>query len=100
MPPKLAAAPKMAEPFYQSREWHATKALKRAEGNVWCARCGSTERLILDHIVERKDGGPDFDPSNLEWLCHAHHQAKTAAARARRARGEGGGQKSGRRTAP
>lgn len=87
MPPKLGAMPKVAEGFYQSREWEATKRAKRAEGPAFCRVCGSTKRLILDHIVERKDGGADFDLSNLEWLCTAHHNAKTARARAARATG-------------
>ena len=86
-PARLRTAPKVAEGFYQSKAWHAAKAAKRREGNVWCAQCGSTDRLILDHIIERKDGGADLDPSNLEWLCHRHHAAKTAKARAKRASG-------------
>jgi 5-methylcytosine-specific restriction protein A len=85
--PKLRAPPKVADPFYLSKEWQRAKAAKRREGRVWCTRCGSTDRLILDHIIERKDGGDDLDPRNLEWLCHAHHQAKTAKARASRAKG-------------
>jgi 5-methylcytosine-specific restriction protein A len=87
-PPKLKLPPKQADPFYQSKEWQAAKAAKRREGRRWCVRCGSTDRLILDHIIERKDGGPDFDPRNLQWLCHAHHQAKTATARGDRAKGQ------------
>lgn len=102
MPTKLAPMPKRAESFYQSPEWEATKRAKRAQGPAFCRVCGSTKRLILDHIVERKDGGADFDLSNLEWLCTPHHNAKTARARAARASGvvgEGGGQKSGGRRA-
>lgn len=85
-PVKLKAAPKVAESFYNSPEWRALKARKRREG-YWCVQCGGTDRLILDHIIERKDGGDDLDPGNVEWLCQAHHNAKTARAKARRARG-------------
>jgi hypothetical protein len=53
-------------------------------------RCRPGERVILDHISERKDGGADLDPLNTEWLTNSEHQAKTARARARRARGGGG----------
>lgn len=88
--PRVRPAPKVAESFYTSPEWRALKTAKRKQGQVWCARCGSTNRLILDHIVERKDGGADLDLSNTEWLCHAHHQVKTAEARKRRARGQAG----------
>jgi len=87
--PKLRAAPKVAEHFYQSKEWLALKAAKRRLGRVWCVMCGSADRLILDHVVERKDGGDDLDIGNTQWLCNTHHQQKTAAAKARRARGGG-----------
>jgi 5-methylcytosine-specific restriction enzyme A len=88
MPAKVKAAPKVAESFYQSGAWRSLVArLKRERGN-WCQRCGSTERVIADHIVERKDGGADLDETNIELLCHRHHQQKTAQARARRARGQ------------
>lgn len=87
VPPKLMAAPKRAEGFYQSAEWRALVAsIKRERGN-FCQRCGSNERVIADHIVERKDGGADLDRANIELLCAKHHAIKTAQARARRARG-------------
>lgn len=49
------------------------------------ARAKVGERLILDHVRERKDGGADLDPANTQWLTHSEHQAKTARARAARA---------------
>lgn len=89
--PRLAALPKMAESFYLSPEWKALLArIKRQRGN-WCERCGSNKRVIGDHIVERKDGGADLDESNVELLCAACHNRKTAQARARRARGQSPG---------
>jgi len=100
MPVKLKAPPKRAEAFYQSREWvdyrrrHADWT-RRQQGALFCAVCGSTYRLILDHKNERRDGGPDFPPfEGAEWLCGAHHNAKTARERAARAEGTGGGVKS------
>lgn len=84
LPSRVKAMPKVADRFYQSAEW--AEARKR-QPNKWCAICGATKRLILDHKVERKDGGADLDPSNLEWLCLSHHNTKTAEAKARRARG-------------
>ncbi len=42
---------------------------------------GNRRGLIGDHIVERKDGGADFDPLNVRLLCAACHNRKTAAAR-------------------
>lgn len=87
MPPKLRPAPKVAESFYTSPEWRRLVAQVKRERGAYCERCGSSNRVIGDHIVERKDGGAELDPSNIELLCHAHHQAKTAQARAARARG-------------
>lgn len=94
---RVRAAPKVAEGFYQSREWRQMVAGIKRDRGAWCERCGSTERVIADHIVERKDGGADLDPSNIELLCAKHHAAKTAQSRARRAQGlegVGGGRKS------
>ena len=88
MPPKLKAAPKIAEGFYQSSEWRKLVARIKRQRGAWCQRCGSTDRLIADHIVERKDGGAELDENNIELLCAAHHNAKTAGARAKRARGQ------------
>jgi len=76
--------PKQAESFYKSPEWAQAR---RDQPNKWCVVCGVTQRLILDHKVERKDGGADLDPANLEWLCLPCHNRKTAQAKAKRARG-------------
>lgn len=87
--------PKMAERFYLSAEWKQYRREHRAwtraqHGGVWCCVCGSAERLILDHDVERKDGGAEFPPfAQAKWYCTAHHNAKTARARAARASGKG-----------
>jgi 5-methylcytosine-specific restriction endonuclease McrA len=90
LPAKVRQAPKVAEGFYQSKEWRELVARVKRKRGAWCERCGSTERLIADHIVERKDGGADLDETNIELLCGKHHASKTAAARARRATGSTG----------
>ena len=83
-PSRFAMAPKQAESFYTSTVWRALAAkMKRAQ--PFCGVCGSKARLVADHIVERRDGGADFDPANIQVLCHAHHQAKTVTSRAKRA---------------
>ncbi|OQC19047.1 MAG: HNH endonuclease [Planctomycetes bacterium ADurb.Bin069] len=89
LPPKVKVAPKVADPFYLSAEWRRLVARLKRERGAACERCGSGHRLIGDHVVERRDGGAELDPANVELLCQACHNAKTAKARAARA-GRGG----------
>jgi len=41
----------------------------------FCSVCGTTERLSVDHIVAKANGGTD-DPTNLQTLCVTHNSAK------------------------
>lgn len=94
LPARVKALPKRAELFYQSAEWKSYRSQHRRwtvahQGGVWCCKCGSTKRLILDHRVERKDGGADFPPfEEADWYCGGCHNRKTAEARAKRAAGK------------
>ncbi len=70
-----------------------------------CAECKRHGRVTLatqrDHIVPLEEGGAD-DDANVQGLCHACHDVKSKAERERgqqRARGGGGGEKSGARRA-
>jgi 5-methylcytosine-specific restriction endonuclease McrA len=78
-------APKQADPHYLTPEhqrWRA-EVTRRAGGA--CQQCGrSGVRLFADHIVELKDGGAPFDPTNGQALCGSCHTAKTARARTAR----------------
>lgn len=82
--PRIKALPKKAENFYLSPEWRRFIAQVKRERGCFCARCGSTHRVIGDHIQELRDGGAPFDRANVELLCQAHHNEKTARARAAR----------------
>lgn len=97
MPAKVKAAPKVVEGFYSSAAWRSLVADRKRDPDYQLARQRAKrgERMILDHKVERRDGGADLDPSNTEWLTFSEHQAKTAKARAARAQGQtwGGGSK-------
>lgn len=85
--------PKRADPFYLSPAWRGfSTAIKRQRG-YRCEGAGhegdpdmtmTPRALIADHIVERRDGGADLDPLNIQLLCAACHARKTAAARAAR----------------
>ena len=89
--------------FGQVKDWKRLReeALKR--DGYKCVNCGAAQtrglvsgydyhtgatevevatggaRLEVDHIVEIRDGGPEFDLSNLRTLCHACHVTKTVA---------------------
>jgi hypothetical protein len=43
---------------------------------MFCSECGSTKFLEIDHIEERRDGGPTT-LSNLGWKCKNCHDLKT-----------------------
>jgi 5-methylcytosine-specific restriction enzyme A len=86
---RLAPPAKTVDPFYESAEWRGfVRLIKRQRGYVCeaCHKdCTATPRgLIGDHIVERRDGGADFDPLNVRLLCTGCHNRKTAAARGAR----------------
>ncbi|WP_299133542.1 HNH endonuclease signature motif containing protein [uncultured Amaricoccus sp.] len=83
-PPRALPAPKLADGFYRSPEWRGLAAAVKRERGARCQRCGSGHRVIADHVIELRDGGAPLDASNLELLCQACHNAKTATARARR----------------
>lgn len=89
MPSRIQCMPKIVEDFYTSPEWRALVASRKRDPDykAACKRARGGERVILDHVVERKDGGADLDPANTKWLTNSEHQAKTAEARRRRALG-------------
>lgn len=79
--------PKKGDAIYDDPEWRRLRDQVRREAGGRCQREGCPARgRYVDHIIEIKDGGPPLDRSNLELLCPSHHQIKTAAARAERAR--------------
>jgi 5-methylcytosine-specific restriction protein A len=88
--PRLFTPPKTADPFYLSSEWRALRDRRRLDPDYYAARrrAKDGEKLILDHVVERRDGGAELDPKNTQWLTMSEHNAKTAAKRAARARGD------------
>lgn len=99
-PPRIARRAKKAAPFYQSPEWKALVAQRKRDPDHAAAKARAKpgEWLVLDHIVEIRDGGARLDPGNTQWLTHSEHQAKTALVKRRRSGlepGRGGGQNFG-----
>lgn len=48
--------------------------IKRDGGK--CVRCGSTDFLIADHVVSRRNGG-SHHPENLQCLCFSCNARKS-----------------------
>ena len=92
---RTAALPsKVADRFYSSPAWIALRDRVRREAAGRCQMpgCGRIERrMIVDHIVELKDGGAPLDRSNTRLTCRSHHNKKTIAERARRTTRRPGG---------
>jgi 5-methylcytosine-specific restriction endonuclease McrA len=95
---KLSTAtspPKVADPFYSSREWTDLRNRVRWEAGSRCQAlgCGRRERtMFVDHKVELRDGGSRLDRDNLWLLCGRCHSLKTSRERIRRtAERHGGG---------
>jgi len=73
--------------FYQSRQWRTARATFLREHPV-CVRCAARGRVVAavvaDHVQPLKRGGARFDVGNLQALCVACHNRKTARETARR----------------
>lgn len=74
--------------FYSSPQWRAARAW-HVRQNPLCVECRAQGKAkavdVVDHIIEIKDGGAKLSADNLQSLCHAHHNAKSARERAQRA---------------
>lgn len=84
---KVRAPDKVVEHFYTTPQWKEARQAALERDNYTCTtpNCGRTEtRMFVDHIIERKDGGADYDLSNLQVLCGKHHTLKTLEDRSKR----------------
>ncbi len=59
------------------RRWRKFRAIERNNRPMICAECGRiAERMQLDHVVARSQGGAD-SRDNTQWLCPSCHSRKT-----------------------
>lgn len=68
--------------FYNSKAWWRVRT-KVLMANPLCVVCGRPANVV-DHIKELTDGGAPLDLDNLQGLCHAHHNQKSADERKKR----------------
>ena len=82
------AAEKTHQRFYSSAAWQRKRAAHVAAEPlcVMCEAVGVTRGAeVVDHIVERRDGGANLESSNLQSLCNRCHAIKTRAEKLKRA---------------
>lgn len=73
--------------FYKTGAWRRCRDayIKGSPLCEHCSECGVIKGAdVVDHIVERRDGGSDYSHNNLQSLCHACHNDKTIAERRQR----------------
>ena len=84
--------------FYQSTTWRRLRKLVLSEDPL-CRICSVLGRVslatVVDHVVPVKAGGARFDMANLQGLCVACHNRKSAGERADWSRTPEGGPISG-----
>src|SRR5687768_12132585 len=84
---KVKPPPKQADAELLTPEHRAWRKQVLERSGYQCVDCGRSDKLIADHIVERRDGGAPYDPANGAARCPSCHGVKTAKARAARLRG-------------
>lgn len=77
---------KTSTSFYHSKEWKSLAQLARQRDNNLCIMCYANKIIrkadVVDHIVPVKvDWSLRLSLDNLQCLCHAHHNSKTAEDR-------------------
>jgi 5-methylcytosine-specific restriction protein A len=81
------AAPKATDPFYLRPAWRRFRNWYLAN-HPMCALCGgygdAVPAVIVDHVVELKDGGAPYDEGNVQALCLSCHNKKTADEKMKR----------------
>jgi 5-methylcytosine-specific restriction endonuclease McrA len=68
-----------------SPQWRVVVAAVRAARPDRCEVCHRTKcKLVCDHVIAVKDGGPALDPANVRLTCYRCHTRKSHAERTAR----------------
>ena len=62
--------------FYKTARWKSVRRSVLFRDMGLCVIC-KEPAVLVDHIIEVKDGGAKYDPSNLQSLCFKCHSLKT-----------------------
>lgn len=71
-----------ADDFYYSYEWKKARS-EYLKDHPMCERCHKSKAVLVDHIKPVSQGGARLAASNLQALCAACHNRKTASQRTR-----------------
>ena len=70
-----------SDALYDSAAWRRFR-IAYLSRNPLCAACLAAGKVVpateVDHVVNRRDGGPDYEESNLQALCVRCHARKGA----------------------
>lgn len=69
--------------FYGSAQWKKIRK-QVLQRDIICTSCKREPSTMVDHIREIKDGGCKTCYDNLQGMCKACHNAKTAQERRKR----------------
>lgn len=90
---KPAPAQKKTDKFYLSVRWRRFRDwyIRKHPLCEICLSQGIHETaVIVDHVIELKDGGARYDEENAQSLCRACHNRKTKAVQRRRVKNHQG----------
>lgn len=64
--------------IYKTARWKALRQLAKRRDGFACVKCGSCQRLQVDHVKPlRSDPDRAFDINNTQTLCGTCHSKKT-----------------------
>lgn len=80
-PPRMAAARReeWGDPFYRGMLWRATRLAVLIRDEYTCQYCGKElhgDDATADHVIERQDGGAEYDLANLKAACRTCNSRK------------------------
>ncbi len=73
---RTPAPARVVEPVYHTVAWHRARS-RALRDQPWCAWCGATERLSVDHVLPLSQHGT-HEQSNLRVLCLSCHGRRSA----------------------
>lgn len=80
----LSKTYRAGDDVYRSSTYRKESQQLREQSNGICQLCGKqVDRVLVDHIIEIKDGGTDT-PDNRMVICYSCHKYKTDAEKRRR----------------